>query len=318
MNDVMNNFLESMRRSYACGGLYPAELTANTGVAGMFDTLGDRIISADARALKLASNTKEFTKAGVAVRQKSAIDLSIAASVASGYGAANNLTELKNLNIYTMSALRYDTLENQILNSKKIMEVITPKATVLATVGLDTAMFTLFNDDLDQMQDLTHIPKDMIAAHKVEKELLEADFVLDKKFLDEQLDKAMQLYKIKNMAFYLSYTAARRARHHHLKRKLKPVEPTTGTLEILVLQHGSLVNMVDVNFLVASLNITMMTDADGEIFKDGFAPGTYHGKLFKTGFKDVVFDFTIVAGKTCAVQFLMEVDDSEPDVPPVS
>ena len=28
--------------------------------------------------------------------------------------------------------------------------------------------------------------------------------------------------------------------------------------------------------------------------------------------------FTIVAGKTCALQFVMEADDSEHDVPPVS
>ena len=272
----------------------------------------------DVRALKLAGSTKEFTKAGKAIRSKAAEDLSIAAMVASGYGAAHAITLLKNLNVYTKSALRYDTLENQILNSKKIMEDITPSATVLATIGLDAAMMTLFTDDIAKLETLTVIPQDMIRAHKNEKILMETDMADDKKFLVEQLDKVMQLYKIKNMAFYLTYTAARRVMHHHIKRKLKPVDPTTGTLEIMALAKSDLEAMVGATFLVESLGLTMMTDADGEIFKDGFAPGLYHGKLSKEGFKDVVFDFTIVAGKTCAVQFLMEVDDSEQDEPPVS
>jgi len=318
MDDIKAYFLLALRRILNGTSSYAAELTANPGLADLFDALAAMLAGLDVRALKLAGSTKEFTKAGKAIRSKAAEDLSIAAMVASGYGAAHAITLLKNLNVFTKSALRYDTLENQILNSKKIMEDITPSATALATVGLDAAMMTLFTDDIAKLETLTVIPQDMIRAHKNEKILMETDMADDKKFLVEQLDKVMQLYKIKNMAFYLTYTAARRVSHHHIKRKLKPVDPTTGTLEIMVLAKSDLEAMVDATFVVESLGLTMLTDADGEIFKDGLAPGVYHGKLSKEGFKDVVFDFTIVAGKTCAVQFLMEVDDSEQDEPPVS
>ena len=301
-----------------CSVNFQSELTANAGAAAMFVTLGAYRDTAEASALKLSTTTKEFTKAGVEIREKCAFELSIGASVASSYGAAHNNTALKNLNYFTKTELLKGPLEEQILNSKKVIEVITPHATVLQTVGLSAAMLNGFSANITLMENLTKIPQNMIDAHKVEKELLMSHLGVVQKFFDEQLDRAMQLYKIVNMTFFLSYTAARKVRHHHMKRKIVPAEPTTGTLETYLVLKSNLEPVADATFTVTSLNITMMTDVDGETFKDGLAPGTYHGKFSKTGFKDVVFDFTIVAGKTCALQFMMEVDDSEGDVPPVS
>lgn len=318
MDNRISYDILAMNRTMQCSVNFQSELTANTGLAGMFGTLGGYRDTAEASALKLNITTKEFTIAGVDIREKCAFELSIGASVASGYGAAHNITALKNLNSFTKTELLKGPLEEQILSSKKIIEEITPHATVLQTVGLSAAMLGGFSADITLMENLTKIPQNMIDAHKIEKGLLLDHLGLVQKFYDEQLDRVMQLYKIVNMTFFLSYTAARKVRHHHTKRKIKPADPTTGTLETYLVYKSNLEPVPDATYTVTSLNITMMTDVDGETFKDGLAPGTYHGKFSKTGYKDVVFDFTIVAGKTCALQFVMEVDDSEPDVPPVS
>ena len=118
----------------------------------------------------------------------------------------------------------------------------------------------------------------------------------------------MGMYRLTNMTLYLAYLAARRARHHHMKRKSKPVDPetTTGILELLILFKDSMEPAVGTSFVAPTLNISETADAEGETYNDALAPGSYHGKLSLEGYKDIEFDFTIEAGKTCALQFLLE------------
>ena len=94
-----------------------------------------------------------------------------------------------------------------------------------------------------------------------------------------------------------------------MKRKAVVPDPetTTGILELLLLFKDSMEPAAGVSFVVSSLNISEISDAEGETYNDELVPGTYHGKLSLEGYKDIEFDFTIEAGKTCTLQFLMEV-----------
>jgi len=320
MEDKHSYFLLSLARSIATSVKFSSELTTNTVVAGLFNTLTTQNITANKMAMDLETSTKIYTKESDAVRDKSAQEISIAAQVASGFGAGNDNTDLKDLKRFTYWELRKSTLKQQITDSKMIMALIGTNATDLDGAGIDAALITSLNNGVTKMESLTAIPQNMIDLHKNNKILFE-DF-LDgiKKILDEQLDKAMLIYKLKNMAFYLAYLAARRVRHHHLKRKPKVIDPETltGILELMVLYKDTLDPAAGVSLVVQLLSISETTDEDGETYNDELKPGTYHGKLTMDGYKDVEFDFTIEAGKTCSLQFLMEKADVAPSGTPVS
>ena len=162
------------------------------------------------------------------------------------------------------------------------------------------------SDDITQMEHLTVIPQNIIDDHKNDK----IQFVA---LLDEmrktlvQTDKLMQLYRLKNIGFYLAYIAARKVRHHHLKRKLVVVdtETTTGILELLILDKTNVEPLGGVKLMIAALNLVTESDEDGETYTDCIAPATYQGKLMMDGYTTIDFDFVIEAGKTCSKQFLM-------------
>lgn len=259
-------------------------------------------------AIKLDVSTKEFTKEGLAIRDKSAFEFGIAASVASAYGTTNHITALIELNKYTQWFIRKTLLDDQLIHCKKILEVISAHSAALAGAGINAAFITTLTDDITQMQALTVIPQDMIDAHKATKIEFVDHMEKSKKFLDKEMDKAMELYRITNMSFYLLYIASRRTRHHHMKRKLiaPDTETTTGILELLILFKEGLGPAAGTSLVVTGLNISEIADEEGETYNDGIVPGTYHGKLSMEGYKDIEFDFTIEAGKTCMLQFLME------------
>ncbi len=287
---------------------FPDEFAANAGLKAMFDQFQIKKDAADKSLLKLDTSTKAHTASGKAIKEKAATDFNIAAFIGSGYGASNNKDDLKGLSVFTFTRLRNGSVKNQITDSKKILEIITPYADDLEDNGYDAALAAMLTDDLTQLETLTQVPQDMIDAHKAEKIIFVDHLNATNTFIEEQLDKTMKQYKIKNMAFYLSYLAARKVRHHHMKRPLVIPDPetTTGILELLVLFKDSMDPAAGVSLVVALLNISETTDAEGETYNDELAPGTYHGKLSLEGYKDIEFDFTIEAGKTCDLQFLME------------
>jgi len=116
----------------------------------------------------------------------------------------------------------------------------------------------------------------------------------------------------------LAYTAARKVGHHHLKRKIVPQLPTTGTLETMVVMKTTLAPVKGATLVIERVENTYITDADGETYTAGLAPGLYHARIVKTDCKDIVFDFSIVAGKTCALQFIMELANVGHEEPPVT
>lgn len=308
MEDKYGYAMLSDSRVISTGKKFQTELDANEFLDGLFAQLTTNHTEEENLAIKLDVSTKEFTKEGVAIRDKAAFEFSIAASVASAYGTNKNITALVELNKYTYWFIRKSTLDDQLIHSKKILEVIGLNSAGLTTAGINAAMITTLTNDITQMNQLALVPQDMIDAHKATKTEFVNHMAASKIFMDTQLDKAMQLYRITNMDFYLLYTASRRARHHHMKRKLPIPDPetTTGILELMVLFKDSMESAAGVNFVVALLNIAETTDEDGETYNDLLAPGTYHGKLSLEGYNDIEFDFTIEAGKTCALQFLME------------
>jgi hypothetical protein len=308
MEDKYGYKVVSIGRILGLGTTFSSELTANVGLKGMFDKLQIFKDSADTSVLKLDTSTKAHTESGKAIREKAATDFGIVASIASAYGAGNSNDELKGLGRFTFSKLRYASVINQITDSKKIKQVITPHLLALADNGLDAALVTTINDDLSQLETLTQVPQNMIDAHKAEKIIFVNNLDTCQKFQEEQMDKTMQQYKIKNMAFYLAYLAARKVRHHHLKRKLilPDDETTTGTLETMLLFRDTMEPAAGASLVIALLNISETADAEGETYNDEIAPGTYHGKISMEGYNDIEFDFTIEAGKTCDLQFLLE------------
>jgi hypothetical protein len=308
MEDKYGYQVLSVGRTLGLTSKFPAEFAANVGLKALFDKLEDKNDLAIKSMLKLDTSTKAHTASGIAIKEKAATDFSIVASIASGYGAGNNNDDLKGLDRFTFTRLRNGSVVNQIADCAKIKEVINPFLTDLANNGLDAALVTLINDDLTQLETLTQVPQDMIDAHKAEK-IIFVD-IMDgiRKFEDEEVDKIMKQYKLKNMSFYLNYIAARKVRHHHMKRKLKlpDAETTTGTLETMLLFKDSMEPAKGASLVVAALNISITADEDGETYNDELAPGTYHGKISMEGYKDIEFDFTIEAGKTCDLQFLLE------------
>ncbi|MEI6851493.1 MAG: hypothetical protein WCL06_01575 [Bacteroidota bacterium] len=308
MEDKYGYAMLSDARVIKTGENFDAELAANTFLAGLFDTLHNNHIDEEKMAIKLDVSTKEFTKEGVAIRDKAAFEFSIAASVASGYGTSNNISVLVELNKYTNWFIRKCTLDDQLIHCKKILQVLGGYTVGLATAGLNAAFITTLTEDITQMEALTLIPQDMIDAHKALKIQFVDHMGKSKEFLDKQMDKAMELYRITNVPFYLLYTASRKARHHHRKRKLPVPDPeaTTGILELMVLFKESMDAAAGVSFIVPVLNISQTTDEDGEIYCDQLVPGTYTAKLTMDGYKSIEFEFTIEAAKTNMLQFLME------------
>ena len=306
MEDQHGYFILSTNQILAVRDQYQAAFSTNQALSGLFDTLVLQKKSADVLALKLDTSTKESTLASEAIRDKAATDLSIAAAVASGYGAGNNNTDLKDLGRFTYTELRKCTLAKQLTDSKKIMGLINQHAAVLAHSGIDAGMIADLNDDVTQMEHLTVIPQNIIDEHKNDKVQFAALMDEMRKTL-VQIDKLMQLYRLKNMNFYLAYTAARKVRHHHLKRKLAVVdtETTTGILELLILDKTTEEPLAGAKLMVAALNLVVESDEDGETYTDCIAPATYQAKMMMDGYATIDFDFVIEAGKTCSKQFLM-------------
>lgn len=308
MEDKYMYNYESKRRVLDVAPRFNNELTANTGLAAMFAKLQIQTDDAGQSLILLDTSTKAHTKAGIAIKEKAALSFSIGASIATGYGNGNQIDDLKDLSEFTYSALIECSTVNQNTHSQKILDVIGGYATELANNGLDAAFTTLLHDDLHQLETLSKVPKNMIEAHKNTKIMFVKNLADSDKFEEEELDKTMQLYRIRNMAFYLAYTAARKARHHHTKRKFiaPDAETTTGILELMLLFKDTMEPAAGASFVVALLNISTTADEDGETYNDGLKPGTYHGQISMDGYKTIEFDFTIEAGKTCDLQFLLE------------
>jgi uncharacterized protein YcgL (UPF0745 family) len=166
---------------------------------------------------------------------------------------------------------------------------------------------------LEKLQNLTKVPQNMIDNHKNTKILFLIKLDEMHKLLEEQIDGTMELYRIVNMGFYLMYTASRKVRHHHRKRKLPEIKEviTTGTLELMVLEKNTTEPLVNAKLLLAKLNLTLDVDMDGEVFKGDLEPDTYNASLICEGFEDIYFVFKIEAGKTTAMQFLMVKKEEE-------
>lgn len=164
------------------------------------------------------------------------------------------------------------------------------------------------NKSITEMEKAAVIPQQIIDQHKIDKKKFDDHLTMCRKFLDKQMDKGMQIYRIKNINFYMAYTAARKVRHYHVKRKTTEVdlETTTGILELLVFDKSTAMPLPNVKLVVAALNLVTNTDEDGETYSDKLIPGKYQGKLFCDGYKTIDIEIIIEAGKSCTKQFLME------------
>lgn len=308
MNEKNGYFVLSTNRVLSVSVSFNSEYQTNTALIEMFGELATQNAIVVDYMLKLDTSTKKFTIAAEAIRDKAAKDFSVAASAMSAYGAKHNNTVLEGMDRFTFSELRRSSLSKQLTDSAKIMEIITQNASNLESVDIDTSFISILTTDQTQIESIPLVPQNMIDQHKNDNTLLVSEIDIMRAILDKQIDKAMQIYRIKNLPFYLAYTAARKVRHHHLKRKL-PVadtETTTGILELLVLEKNTESPLSGVKLLISRLNLIMESDQDGETYTDKLTPGNYQAKLSSEGYKDIEFVFVIEAGKTCTLQFLME------------
>ncbi len=269
---------------------------------------------------KLLKSSKQFTVAGVDIRELAATNFSITAMVMSSLGVKINNTDLIGLKEFTFSNLYRKAPVAMLADLRYIFNFIAPNAEALADYRIDEDYTTELGTLADKFEAVTKLPQAVIKQHADDKIQWEAKEKKIFKFYDTEFDTFMQIYRIVDVTFYLAYTSARHVRHHHLKRKAPPIVPvpTTGTLETYVVMKTTLVPLAEVSLLIDDNEVAILTDGNGETYTPGMAPGLHHGKLVKTDLKDVPFDFTIVAGKTCALQFVMEAADVEDDEPPVS
>jgi len=268
---------------------------------------------------KLEKSSKQFTIAGVDIKVVCATNFSITASVMSSYGVKIEDSDLIGLKKFTYSVLNKKTPVAMLADCRNIISFIEPNLEGLGDYRIDEDYRDNLVDLADKLETLSKLPLAVIKQHANDKKQFEASEKKSRKFYDTEFDPFMEIYRIVDVSFYLAYTAARKVRHHHLKRK-KPAGPvpTTGTLETMVVMKTTLLPVAGATLVIERVEKTYITDADGETYTGGLLPGLHHGKIVKKDCNDIVFDFTIVAGKTCAMQFVMEPTNLDHEDPPVS
>ncbi len=301
-------FMQSMNRTVDVGDNYSGELSSNPSLAAKFAMLKDYNNTAIDLSAKLYTSTKTATADSEALRDQSAEMLSIVASSASVHGIEIENNDLKALGRYTFSELRKCPLGDQINKSKDLYNLLLLYKVELKNCGIDDQMIDNVYLSIEKMKTASVLPQKIIDQHKNDNIQMNDHIEVCRKYLDKQLDGAMEIYRIKNMAFYLAYVASRKVRHHHMKRKAitDDAETTTGFLELLILDKISTEPIEGAMLTIAALNIETESDVDGETYNDMLPAGTYQAKLSYDGYAEVSFDFVIEAGKTCSKQFLME------------
>ena len=291
--------------------LFHDEITDTPAAFDAFNRAKALNIITKSYRLKLESSSKPFTVAGVDIKIVASRKFSIVAKTMSSYGVKNSISELKGLKTaYTYSKLFKKPYLALHTSCSSILNLISGNAAGLVGYKIDANLTDELTALVNQLETVTKLPQNVIKQHandNIEYETHEKKVI---KFFDEEFDTFMEIYQLSNMSLFLAYTAARRVRHHHLKRKSKDVDPETitGILELMVLYKSSMEPVFGANFAVVSLSISETTDEDGEIYIDMLAPGTYQGKLMLDDMKTIEFEFVILAGKTTALQFLMEVE----------
>jgi len=323
MNDSGIYTIEMLNRVYAMKSntAYQAEISGTTATSDFFDRVGDLLTTAKDWELKLAKSSKPFTIAGVDIKDVVAQNFSATASAMSSYGVKIGDAQLTGLkNEYNYSKLMRTPIVDLQNDIAVILGLITANKTPLADYKIDVAYTTNLTTLAAKLESVAKLPQDVIKQHALDMKQWESHLKIIKKFFDKEMDPFMEIYKVTMVVLYMAYIAARKVRHHHLKRKPKVVDPetTTGILELMVLFKASLDPAVGANYVVTALGISGTTDEDAETYDDGIKPGTYHGKISMDGYKDIEFDFTIEAGKTTSLQFLLEVADVAPSGTPGS
>jgi len=310
MTDESIYFMESQKRIADLKNTtaYLAEINATAACLDLFTREGQFLATALEYQLKLNISPKAFTVAGAEVKEVAARDFSITASVMSAYGEKINNADLKGLTAYTYTRLYRGKVLDQLNDCKYILELIAVHATGLVDYKINAKYITDLQGLVTQLEQISKLPQDIIKQHAIDNTMYEDHEKLTKKFFDKEMDAFMEIYRKEYVEFYLAYIAARKVRHHHLKRKAKlpDVEKTTGILELLVLDKVKMESLAGVNLVVMALNLSESTDVDGETYNDEIAPGTYAGVLSCDGYKSMSFDFVIKAGETSTLQFLME------------
>ena len=258
---------------------------------------------------KLKKSSKAYTVAGLEGKGTIATVFSTTASTMSSYGEKNSIADLINLKAkYTYSYLLRRIPEDLLADCNYILGLISAHAAGLDDYKITAAYTANLVDLKDKLEEVSKLPKEVIMQHANDLKQYEVHEKAVKKLYDKEMDPFMKIYMLENMELFLAYAAARKVRHHHLKHTPAPVDAdtTTGILELLILFKDSMEAAAGVGLVIAALSISETSDVDGEIYIDALAPGTYQGHLSMEGYKDIDFEFIIEAGKTCALQFLME------------
>ena len=310
MTDESIYFMESQKRIADLKNTtaYLAEINATAACLDLFTREGQFLATALEYQLKLNKSSKAFTIAGVEVKEVVATDFSITTSVMSAYGEKINNADLKGLTAYTYTRLYRGKVLDQLNDCKYILGLIATHAVGLADYRINAKYITGLQGLVAQLEQISKLPQDIIKQRANDNTMYEDHEKLTKKFFDKEMDPFMEIYRKEFVEFYLAYLAARKVRHHHMKRKAKlpDLETTTGTVELLVLDKVGMEPLAGVNFMVMALNLSESTDVDGETYNDEIAPGSYAGVLSCDGYKSMSFDFVIKAGETSTLQFLME------------
>ncbi len=310
MTDESIYFMESEKRIADLKNMpaYLAEINATPACLDLFTREEQFLTTSLEYQLKLNKSSKAFTIAGVEIREVVATDFGITASVMSSYGEKINNADLKGLTAYTYTKLNKEKVLDQLNDCKHILGLITTHAAGLVGYKIDAKYITGLQGLVAQLEQISKLPQDIIKQRAIDNTMYEDHEKLTKKFFEKEMDPFMEIYRKEYVEFYLAYVAARKVRHHHLKRKaiLPDVETTTGILELLVLDKVSMEPLPGVQLLIASLNIVETFDEDGETYNDKIAPGSYQAKMFMEGYKDIEFSFVIEAGKYTTLQFVME------------
>lgn len=299
---------------------FNTEITGTPATLDLFTRAEGYKTEKDNWQQKLVISSKAYTKIGQDKKDENARVFSDTAAVMKSYGEKITNADLMNLKKMTFTKLMNESVKQQLIDNNYILGLIEIHKTPLIGYKIDTAYKANLVALTADLESLCQLPLAVIEQHANDKKTYENMEKNAKKFYDAEMDPYMRIYRNAMVSLFLAYTASRRVRHHHLKRKPKVIDPetTTGILEIMLLFKASMDPAAGANYFISGLGISGTTDEDGETYDDELKPGTYHGKISMEGYKDIEFDFTIEAGKTCALQFLLEVADVAPSGTPGS
>ena len=268
--------------------------------------LADRKAKCDGYVVLLQQKTLGITSNSLKLRGDVSLYFSVASSLVSSFGASINDSILKNMIIFNYSQLYKTKIEELKSSVVTILKVIDENKLALGPFGITPTFILKLKELQTELNTTAFGTKNAIDQHKATNELLDEELAEIQIILTEKMDTLANFFKLGEKGFYKLYKSARKVAHRHMHDKTPvPPDPTTCSLDVTIFNNATGIAMKDVNLVIMSIDFTINSDENGEIYKPGLPAGEYTGKLTCEGFVPIEFTFTAKLGETTDLGFIM-------------